>query len=79
MSDAPKIVVDLAASVSGVPLKWREEEGYWVIIMTDGRKYRFPRESKPKPRSQETTEDFKPAQELEDKGGKKHRKTKEQT
>ncbi len=60
---APLIVEQLAASVSGVPMKWREEEGYWVIIMTDGRKYRFPRNAVPMPRAQETTEDFKPGQE----------------
>ncbi len=72
---APEIVLKLAASVSGVPLKWREEEGYWVIIMTDGRKYKFPRESHPKPRAQETTEDFKPGQPQHEKGGNRHRKT----
>ncbi len=73
---APEIVHKLAASVSGVPLKWREEQGYWVIVMTDGRKYKFPREEDPKPRAQETTEDFKPGQLQDEKAGKKHRKTK---
>ncbi len=57
---APEIVQELAASVSGVPMKWREEEGYWVIIMTDGRKYRFPKEGPAKPRHDETVEDHKP-------------------
>jgi len=57
---APQIVEQLAASVSGVAMKWREEDAYWVIIMTDGRKYRFPKETQGLPRSQETTEDYKP-------------------
>ncbi len=60
---APSIVEKLAASVSGVPMKWREEDAYWVIIMTDGRKYRFPKIDQDLPRHEETMENYKPAQE----------------
>ena len=71
---APSIVEKLAASVSGVPMKWREEDGYWVIIMTDGRKYRFPKAGDPKPRNDETVADYKPAQDVTPNPDKRHRK-----
>ena len=48
---APDIVVQLAASVSGIPMKWREEDNYFVIIMTDGRKYRFPKDRASEPQA----------------------------
>ncbi len=60
---APLIVQQLAATVSGVPWQWKEFDTHWTIIMTDGRKYKFPKDEKGVPRSQETTETYKPAQE----------------
>ncbi len=65
MSDAPKIVVDLAASVSGIPLKWREEEGYWVIVMTDGRKYRFSKHDEDVVRQNDSLANYKPGKAVE--------------
>lgn len=74
--NTPQIVIDLAASVSGVPTKWREEDNYWVIIMTDGRKYRFPKEGDPKPRNQETPADYKPGIDQTADPEHRHRKNK---
>lgn len=55
----PHIVVDLAATVSGIPMKWREDGDHWIIIMTDGRKYRF-KKTDSVPRHEETVQDTKP-------------------
>lgn len=75
--DAPKIVTDLAASVSGIPMKWREQDNQWVIILTDGRKYRFPKDTEGKPRAQETKADYKAPVDVTPNPDKPHRKTKE--
>ncbi len=59
---APEIVNLLAASVSGVPMKWREEDGYWVIVMTDGRKYRFSKLDQDVIRKNDALSNYKPGQ-----------------
>ncbi len=64
---APLIVEQLAATVSGVPWQWKEFDTHWVVIMTDGRKYKFPKDEKGVPRSQETVETYKPAVEVQPK------------
>jgi hypothetical protein len=57
---APKIVLELAASVSGVPLRWYEYDDKWVILMTDGRKVHFKKKDPELPRRRETTDSYKP-------------------
>ena len=75
--DAPKIVRDLAASVNGEILRWREEDDNFVILMTDGRKVRFPKSAPDKPRRDQTPEDFKAGVDETPNPDKPHRKTKE--
>ncbi len=59
VTNAPRIVVQLAATVGGTPMKWREDDDHWIIIMTDGRKYHF-KKTDSKPRHEETVADVKP-------------------
>ncbi|HEY6008409.1 MAG TPA: hypothetical protein VIU40_08810 [Geobacteraceae bacterium] len=54
---APQIVIDLAASVNGEPLAWKEYDDHWNIVMTDGRKYAF-RKDAPLPRKQDTLANY---------------------
>lgn len=57
---APRIVLELAASVSGVPLRWYEFDDKWVILMTDGRKVHFKKEDPQLPRRHETAASYNP-------------------
>jgi hypothetical protein len=75
--DAPKIVRDLAASVNGEVLRWREEDNNFVILMTDGRKFRFPKTAPEKPRRDQTPDDFKAPVDQTPDPDKHHRKTKD--
>src|SRR5512146_446267 len=49
----PAVVMALAASVEQLgplpprPIAWHEDAGGWVIVLEDGRKLRFSRDTKP--------------------------------
>ncbi len=70
--NAPLIVQQLAATVQGVPLAWREYDDKWVIIMEDGRKLTFKKAEIGTPRAQDTVQDYKAG--VEETPQDKHRR-----
>jgi hypothetical protein len=65
---APKIVLDLSASVGGgTPLAWKEYDDKWVIVVADGRKFTFKKDDLKLPRRRETTQNYAPGVQAEAK------------